>query len=1035
MRFPAAVDWLLLVRSPFRRRRRRGRKSLKLRDRAPKRSLLGIIDWFTGSEGYQPACSSDMTRILLRCLTGLCLYATAVACRNLYVLRTMGWPILNEDRTGTTSTVAAEHYPLCVVIGREVATVMMMGLCISILSCSGLTPQRLCSSLILFTATRDPIVYLLRTSFKAEEDIGETVGATSGRLLLNCFKDGLVLLGKKMATLYEHPPGQSEIFKGICHAFEHIKLDGLIYSGLSIPALLVLYAVFRYAEVEISDYKHTVPENPKLNDDIKHSRQIPLLAAVASAHESTVWRSAAHYFGKELQNSIAAAKRAIDHAHVHPVMHEQYMHFVTFISALDTTIENMEHISWQLEHYEATDGLPKADAAVVKRLVHRMLFDPVDLNERVGDALASLADSKGLELIVHSPILKGKEQEIFLVVGDEDYIRQILMQMLAPIIADAPEYTRVELNLVTSPPWSPKEDLDQPRAGMPRKFHMDVKWRILYQAGDMRHPPPVVLNHYMSKIIKQLAGHLRGPKVVSGQCVLELAFEMETVRYRKEISKVMELPLSKPVTLRATDELFRFVKSLQNYRVTVLATNHSQFTHNITQYIENWGMDLTYVATEDMDVIPEIMTDLDRRSDGYRNSKQLQVLKNAVIIDDDFGILDLVIQHRIDNLILGTVIIYFTSPTNHARMNEYVETTAENYGELMPDVYVITKPAGPRKLLQGFKWIMTERPDDTALEDHDGHRIRTKRVDVAEGSGKTSRQKGSTSNVLKSVDVWDTRNSTSPKRSSRASASSPPGHSHDGASSLSGSTSSSNKSVASNQASTNLPAHPAQAATSTTVAPQAPLIFTPRIKVLIAEDNPINQTILSTFLRKRGISATVAANGHEALIKYRAGKYHIVLMDIVMPVMDGIQATREIRKLEKSRAQSEPGRLLPSTPDAVIVALTASSLPADRDAALAAGCNDYLIKPVSLVWLERKILEWGAMQALIDFENVLGQDDEPPTTTQKPRGKDRLPAFPKPAIAGSAPAVLSVGSQAVDHPEASYILGGQQVRSPADERQ
>ena len=105
-----------------------------------------------------------------------------------------------------------------------------------------------------------------------------------------------------------------------------------------------------------------------------------------------------------------------------------------------------------------------------------------------------------------------------------------------------------------------------------------------------------------------------------------------------------------------------------------------------------------------------------------------------------------------------------------------------------------------------------------------------------------------------------------------------------------------------------------------------------------------------------------------------------------MPVMDGIQATKEIRRIEKQNAagafpstpQSE-GQRTPSessttdsravsTPayrsSVIIVALTASSLQADRVAALAAGCNDFLTKPVSLEWLNSKIIEWGSIKAL-----------------------------------------------------------------------
>ncbi|OCH86214.1 hypothetical protein OBBRIDRAFT_738387 [Obba rivulosa] len=156
----------------------------------------------------------------------------------------------------------------------------------------------------------------------------------------------------------------------------------------------------------------------------------------------------------------------------------------------------------------------------------------------------------------------------------------------------------------------------------------------------------------------------------------------------------------------------------------------------------------------------------------------------------------------------------------------------------------------------------------------------------------------------------------------------------------------------------------------------------PPISVLIVDDNPINQTILSTFTKKKKIKYDVAKNGEEAVQKWRTGNFHLILMDIQMPVMDGIQATKEIRRLEKAngsvgfpstpqsegqRTPSEASTTSVSTPyrsSVIIVALTASSLQSDRVAALAAGCNDFLTKPVSLHWLNNKIIEWGSIKAL-----------------------------------------------------------------------
>lgn len=196
----------------------------------------------------------------------------------------------------------------------------------------------------------------------------------------------------------------------------------------------------------------------------------------------------------------------------------------------------------------------------------------------------------------------------------------------------------------------------------------------------------------------------------------------------------------------------------------------------------------------------------------------------------------------------------------------------------------------------------------------------------------------------------------------------------------------------------------------------------PPINVLIVEDNIINLKLLEAFMKRLKVRWQTAMNGREAVTKWRAGGFHLVLMDIQLPVMSGLEATREIRRLERlnsigvfssSASSSAPERdandepegqdKLPSTvlfkSPVIIVALTASSLQSDRHEALAAGCNDFLTKPVNFVWLERKVMEWGCMQALIDFDGwrkwkdfsaqVPNADEEAAKAADKKKKEDR----------------------------------------------
>jgi signal transduction histidine kinase/CheY-like chemotaxis protein/HPt (histidine-containing phosphotransfer) domain-containing protein len=117
-----------------------------------------------------------------------------------------------------------------------------------------------------------------------------------------------------------------------------------------------------------------------------------------------------------------------------------------------------------------------------------------------------------------------------------------------------------------------------------------------------------------------------------------------------------------------------------------------------------------------------------------------------------------------------------------------------------------------------------------------------------------------------------------------------------------------------------------------------------RPRVLLAEDNDINQKLAVRLLQKRGLEVEVAKNGLEAVAMWRAASYDIILMDVMMPEMSGIEATRVIRDAEVTRGGRIP-----------ILALTANAMKGDREACLAAGMDGYVSKPVDAKLLIQEI--------------------------------------------------------------------------------
>ncbi len=120
------------------------------------------------------------------------------------------------------------------------------------------------------------------------------------------------------------------------------------------------------------------------------------------------------------------------------------------------------------------------------------------------------------------------------------------------------------------------------------------------------------------------------------------------------------------------------------------------------------------------------------------------------------------------------------------------------------------------------------------------------------------------------------------------------------------------------------------------------------IRILIAEDNLINQKLVLQLLKRQGHVVDVAANGAEAVELFRRFPYPLVLMDAQMPEMDGFEATRMIRSLEHAGQR------------AIIIALTANAMSGDRSRCLDAGMDDYLAKPIQAAEFYAAINDWIA---------------------------------------------------------------------------
>ncbi len=128
--------------------------------------------------------------------------------------------------------------------------------------------------------------------------------------------------------------------------------------------------------------------------------------------------------------------------------------------------------------------------------------------------------------------------------------------------------------------------------------------------------------------------------------------------------------------------------------------------------------------------------------------------------------------------------------------------------------------------------------------------------------------------------------------------------------------------------------------------------ITQPLQILLCDDNSINQKVATRILQQLGYKPDVAANGREALDALDKKKYDLVFMDVMMPEMDGLDATREIRNRQKNApSENYQSRI-------VVIAMTAQAMQGDREKCLAAGMDDYLAKPIRPADVSSMISKW-----------------------------------------------------------------------------
>ena len=162
-----------------------------------------------------------------------------------------------------------------------------------------------------------------------------------------------------------------------------------------------------------------------------------------------------------------------------------------------------------------------------------------------------------------------------------------------------------------------------------------------------------------------------------------------------------------------------------------------------------------------------------------------------------------------------------------------------------------------------------------------------------------------------------------------------------------------------------------------------PLAAPPSLQILLCDDNSINQKVAARILQQLGYKSDITVNGREALDAMDKKKYDIVFMDVMMPEMDGLEATQEIRRRQKAGT-------LENYQSPIIIAMTAQAMQGDREKCIAAGMDDYLAKPIRPGDVRGMIEKWSAQRAVPAAVTPSPPPPAPAATIESPVEMERL---------------------------------------------